>query len=80
MTLIARLAAIAALLCVALPSQATILSYQTALGPEFVGATGTGFVTVNFDTSAHTLGILSNWSGLSGTTTAAHIHCCGCPI
>lgn len=76
MTHIAKLAAIAALLCIALPSQATIISYQTALGPEVVGATGTGFVTVDYDTLAHTLDISSNWSGLSGTTTVAHIHCC----
>jgi len=76
MTRIAKLAAIAALLCVALPSQATIISYQTALGPEVAGATGTGFVTVDYDTLAHTLLIDANWSGLSGTTTVAHIHCC----
>lgn len=76
MTHIAQLAAIVALLFVALPSQATIISYQTALGPEAAGATGTGLVTVNYDTIAHTLDILSNWSGLSGITTAAHIHCC----
>lgn len=76
MTRIARLAAIAALLCVALPSQATIISYQTTLGPEAAGATGTGFVTVDYDTLAHTLDISSNWSGLSGLTTVAHIHCC----
>lgn len=76
MTRIAKLAAIAALLCVALPSQATIISYQTTLGPEAAGATGTGFVTVDYDTLAHTLDISSNWSGLSSITTVAHIHCC----
>ena len=76
MTRIAKLAAIAALLCAALPSQATIISYETALGPEVAGATGTGFVTADYDTLAHTLDISSNWSGLSGTTTVAHIHCC----
>jgi len=76
MTRIARLAAIAALLCAALPSHATTISYQTTLGPEAAGATGTGFVTVDYDTLAHTLDISSNWSGLSGLTTVAHIHCC----
>ncbi|MDO9465674.1 MAG: CHRD domain-containing protein [Thiobacillus sp.] len=76
MTHTVKLIAMAALLCAALPSQATLISYQTALGPEVFGATGTGFVTVDYDTVAHTLGISSNWSGLSGTTTVAHIHCC----
>lgn len=76
MTRIAKLVAIGALLCVALPSQATIISYQTALGPEVAGATGTGFATVDYDTLAHTLNISSSWSGLSGLTTVAHIHCC----
>lgn len=75
MTRIAKLAAIA-VFCVALPSQATLISYQTALGPEVADATGTGFVTVDYDTLAHTLDISSNWSGLSGSTTVAHIHCC----
>jgi hypothetical protein len=71
-----KLITMSALLCAALPSQATIISYQSALGPEVFGATGTGFVMVDYDTVAHTLGISSNWSGLSGTTTVAHIHCC----
>lgn len=76
MTHTLKLIAMTALLCAALPSQATIISYQSALGPEVFGATGTGFVMVDYDTVAHTLGISSNWSGLSGTTTVAHIHCC----
>ena len=71
-----KLIAMTALFCAALPSQATVISYQTALGPEVFGATGTGFVMVDYDTAAHTLGISSNWSGLSGATTVAHIHCC----
>lgn len=37
---------------------------------------GTGTATVIFDTVAHTLGISVAFSGLLGTTTAAHIHCC----
>jgi hypothetical protein len=76
MTHTVKLIAMTALLCAALPSQATVISYQTALGPEVFGATGTGFVMVDYDTAAHTLGISSNWSGLSGATTVAHIHCC----
>ena len=50
--------------------------FTSSLGPEVVGATGTGSVTVEFDTVLHTLGIEASWSGLSGLTTVAHIHCC----
>lgn len=74
MTTVAALAA--ALLCVAPLSQASIVTYQSALGPEVAGATGSGFVTVDHDTLAHTLLISASWSGLSGTTMFAHIHCC----
>lgn len=37
---------------------------------------GTGAGTVTIDTLAHTLLIDVSFSGLLGTTTAAHIHCC----
>lgn len=37
---------------------------------------GTGFARVILDDSAHTLSIDVTFSGLTGTTTAAHIHCC----
>ncbi len=33
-------------------------------------------MTLVFDTDAKTLAIDANWSGLSGVTTVAHIHCC----
>lgn len=38
------------------------------------GSPGTGFVTVVFDSVAHTLQVNANFSGLTGTTTASHIH------
>ena len=77
MMLTARVIALTALLFTAIPlSQAAIIPYVTPLGPEAPGATGTGFVTVDYDTDANTLLINANWSGLSGTTTVAHIHCC----
>jgi hypothetical protein len=60
----------------AAPASAAILVFESPLGPEVPGATGSGFVTVTFDTGLHQLGIIANWSGLSGTTTVAHIHCC----
>ncbi|HET9044847.1 MAG TPA: CHRD domain-containing protein [Burkholderiales bacterium] len=65
-----------ALFSVATFSQAALIRYQAALGPEVPGATGSGFVTADYDSTAHTLSISANWSGLSGTTTVAHIHCC----
>jgi len=37
---------------------------------------GTGFALVTYDTSAETLHVQVNFSGLTGTTTASHIHCC----
>jgi len=37
---------------------------------------GTGFAFVEFDTLAETLHVSATFSGLIGTTTAAHIHCC----
>lgn len=40
---------------------------------------GSGFVSVDFDTDAHTMQIEASWSGLLGPTTVAHIHCCTTP-
>jgi hypothetical protein len=37
---------------------------------------GTGFTTVVYDATAHTLSVDVSFSGLLGTTTASHIHCC----
>lgn len=37
---------------------------------------GTGLATVIFDTALHTMSVSFTFSGLTGTTTAAHIHCC----
>jgi hypothetical protein len=37
---------------------------------------GTGTATVTFDLAAHLLSINVSFSGLTGTTTASHIHCC----
>jgi hypothetical protein len=64
------------LLAVAPPSQGAIVRYQSALVPESPGATGAGTVTVDYDPLAHTMVLAASWSGLSGTTTVSHIHCC----
>jgi CHRD domain/PEP-CTERM motif len=37
---------------------------------------GTGSATIVFDTALHTLSVNVVFSGLKGTTTASHIHCC----
>lgn len=57
-------------------TRAASIGFEGTLAPEAAGATGTGFVSLWYDTIAHTLSINANWSGLSGTTTIAHIHCC----
>ena len=76
MTLMTKVIALAALLVTASFSHAAIIPYTATLAPEAPGAMGSGFVTVDYDTVANTLLINTNWSGLSGTTTVAHIHCC----
>src|SRR5206468_29512 len=35
---------------------------------------GIGYTTVNFDTVSHSMVIHIQWQGLTGTTTASHIH------
>jgi CHRD domain/PEP-CTERM motif len=37
---------------------------------------GVGDATIIFDTAAHTLSVNVSFSGLTGVTTASHIHCC----
>ncbi len=37
---------------------------------------GTGYTTVTYDNDARTLQVQVSFSGLTGTVTAAHIHCC----
>lgn len=61
-------------------ANATVLTFTATLsGPNESppnASPGTGFVTVLYDNTAHTLGIDVSFSGLLGTTTASHIHCC----
>ena len=40
------------------------------------GSTGIGSATVKYDDTLHTLQVGVTFSGLTGTTTASHIHCC----
>jgi len=70
-------AALLAAVAVQVPvAQATLLTFATSLAPEAAGATGSGSSTVVIDDVADTLRIHIDWTGLSGTTTMAHIHCC----
>ncbi|MCB1872903.1 MAG: CHRD domain-containing protein [Gammaproteobacteria bacterium] len=63
--------------------QATPILYSAILsGSNEVPANaspGTGTATVAYDPIAHTLSLDVTFSGLSGNTTAAHIHCCAPP-
>ena len=52
-------------------SQYTVNFTQYA---ELVVSPGTGFGTVDYDSSLHTLTLSANFSGLLGNTTASHIH------
>lgn len=75
-----RVAIALSLLCLAPLSQASIIKYQADLSglsevPPNVSP-ATGFVTVDYDSTVHTLLINASWSGLVGNTSAAHIHCC----
>lgn len=70
-----------ALLAATLALSASTASAHSVLfagtfAPEAVGATGTGSLSLEYDDDGHTLLISATWSGLSGTTTNAHIHCC----
>ncbi len=75
-TILAPIAFSIAALAIASPASAATYVFASPLEPEAMGATGTGNVQAVFDTTARTLGIEAGWSGLSGMTTVAHIHCC----
>ena len=61
-------------------AQATLITYRGTLSGAAevpsVATAGTGSAVVVYDTVAHTLNISAIFSGLTGTTTASHIHCC----
>ena len=68
------------LLVNALPSQAVPFTYSATLTganenpPNLSLGIGTAFVTIDED--LHTLAVSATFSGLLGSTRAAHIHCC----
>ncbi len=73
-----RIAAIALAAGFAASAPAAIISYTAVLdGPSESppnGSPGTGVCFVDFDTVLHTMRVQSSFSGLTGTTTASHIH------
>jgi len=75
----ARFALIAAL-CIGSVAFATPVEYTAILtGPAESppnASPGTGFADVVLDTTAHTLAVSANFSGLTTGTMASHIHCC----
>jgi hypothetical protein len=63
-----------ALTLAAAPAAVAQSQWSTTLGPEATGATGSGFSLLTL--TGTSLRIQLWWSGLSGPTTVAHIHCC----
>lgn len=57
-------------------AQAHLTIFQGTFAPEAPGATGTGSLYMEYDEDDKTLFIDASWSGLSGNTSTAHIHCC----
>jgi len=63
----------------AVAQAATITYIATLSGPgenPTNTSPGTGFASVTLDTIANTLQVHAQFSGLTGTTTQSHIHCC----
>lgn len=48
--------------------------YTATLAPEAIGATGSGSTTVTIDLDLVTMRVQANFAGLSGNTSASHIH------
>lgn len=71
------LASLASLALASAPAAAATLIFQAPFLPEGgPGSTGTGSATVTFDTDTLSMHVEATWSGTSGTSTVAHIHCC----
>jgi hypothetical protein len=80
-TKILRSLAVGLLACaITMPASATIITYQASLSGADESppnaSPGTGMATVTVDNVANTMMVDVTFSGLVGTTTVAHIHCC----
>ncbi len=75
-----RATVLAALLLFATLASADAITYTASLsGPNESPANtspGTGFAVVTYNPTTHLLTVNFSFSGLEGTTTASHIHCC----
>jgi len=72
---------VASMLVLSAPlASASVISYSSSLSGAAEApanaSPGTGTATLLVDTLAHTMTLDVIFSGLIGTTTAAHIHCC----
>jgi len=80
MKLFARVLVCLLTLGVALPASALTIVYVASLsGPAEAppnASPGTGTATITFDTTLSTMRVEASFSGLTGNTNAAHIHCC----
>lgn len=74
---------LAAVLMFGVVSQAATITYSATLtGPgenPSNSSPATGLATVTLDTITNLLQVHVQFSGLTGTTTASHIHCCIAP-
>jgi len=61
-------------------AQATPITYQSILSGSneipLVVSSGTGLGTIIYDSATHLLSLNIVFSGLTGLSTASHIHCC----
>jgi len=78
MQLFGKLAAACAALFVSMTVSAATIQFSAALSGPAEGNTspGLGSALVTIDDVARTMNINASFSGLTGNTTAAHIHCC----
>ena len=69
-----------ATLALVTPAQATIKVFSVNLSGANESppnaSTGTGTATITFDTALSTMRVQASFSGLVGTSTNSHIHCC----
>ena len=78
--LLQSLAAAALVALVSMPAQAHLVTYYATLTgaaedpPNLSPATGMAAVVIDDENS--TMRVIANFSGLLGTVTVAHIHCC----
>ncbi|MEQ1930174.1 MAG: CHRD domain-containing protein [Parvularculaceae bacterium] len=80
-TLIGALAAF--LLCPVAASAATLVFQGQLLASAEnppVASSGSGAATVSFDDVTNELTVAATFTGLTGTTTVAHIHCCAATL